>query len=183
MSKSMSMEESSRSVVRSGKGIQSEGLETTKIKEGSVSLQYPLLTKTNYTVWAMKMEIYMQAQGVWDAIELEGSVDKSKDKMTRAAICQGISEETLLQIGVKRTAKEAWDALKMLNHGADKVKEVKAQSLRWELEGLKMEESESVDEFTGRVSTIINKLKALGESVNEGLSRKLPDHLRRMRNG
>ncbi|XP_010532336.1 PREDICTED: uncharacterized protein LOC104808360 [Tarenaya hassleriana] len=66
----------------------------------------------------------MKAQGVWDAIELEGSVDKSKHKMARVAICQGISEETLLQIGVKRTTKETWDALKMLNHGADKVKEL-----------------------------------------------------------
>ena len=37
----------------------------TKIgKEGNVTLNYPMLTKSNYSVWALKMRVNLQAQGV-----------------------------------------------------------------------------------------------------------------------
>ena len=44
-------------------------METTKTKEGSVGLSYPILTKSNYTTWSLKMKVFMKAQGVWGAIE------------------------------------------------------------------------------------------------------------------
>ncbi|XP_021600686.1 uncharacterized protein LOC110606242 [Manihot esculenta] len=87
--------------------------------------------------------------------------------MALAAILQGISEETLLQLGAKKSTKEAWDALKTMNLDVAPVKEVRAQALRWELEGLRMEDKESVDDFTGRISTIVNKLRGLGETIDE----------------
>ncbi|KAL8120481.1 hypothetical protein AgCh_017596 [Apium graveolens] len=36
---------------------------------GSIGLSYPTLTKNNYTSWALKMKVYLQAQGVWITIE------------------------------------------------------------------------------------------------------------------
>ena len=59
----------------------------------------------------------MAAQGVWEAIESEEPVDKRKDKMALAAIYQGISEDTLLQLGTRKTAKDAWDALHTMHLG------------------------------------------------------------------
>ncbi|KAJ8760218.1 hypothetical protein K2173_011088 [Erythroxylum novogranatense] len=100
-------------------------------------------------------------------VESEGPIDPREDMMALAAIYQGISEETLLQLGEKKTAKEAWDALKVMNLGAKRVKEVEVQALRWELESMKMEDSESIDEFNGIISTVVNKLQALGETVDE----------------
>lgn len=44
-------------------------MDTNKNKEGAFGLSYPMLTKTNYTTWAMKMKVFMQAHGVWEAIE------------------------------------------------------------------------------------------------------------------
>ncbi|KAJ8767297.1 hypothetical protein K2173_017341 [Erythroxylum novogranatense] len=113
------------------------------------------------------MKVYMKAQDVWQAVESPGPIDPREDMMALAAIYQGISEETLLQLGEKETAKEAWDALKVMNLGAERVKEVRAQALKWELESMRMEDSESVDEFTGKISTVVNKLRALGETVDE----------------
>ena len=136
-------------------------------REGSISLQYPLLTKSNYAAWSIKMEVYMEAQGVWEAIVSEEPVESRKDKMAMAAIFQGISEETLLQLGVKRLAKEAWNALRTMNLGADRVKEVRAQSLRWDLESLRMNDGDSVDDFTGKISTIVSQFRGLGEQVDE----------------
>ena len=33
-------------------------------KEGSATLQYPMLSETNYGSWAVKMKVFMRAQGV-----------------------------------------------------------------------------------------------------------------------
>ncbi|XP_021602540.1 uncharacterized protein LOC110607701 [Manihot esculenta] len=170
-------ESSSLSAVHSGNGSNGgqtaetgqtvEAVVRAPVKEGGVSLQYPLLTKTNYAVWEIKMQVYMQAQGVWDVVESEDPIDPRSDRIALAAIFQGITEDTLLQLGVKKSAKEAWDALKVMNLGAERVKEVRAQALRWELESMRMENGESVDDFTGKISTVVNKLRALGEVVNE----------------
>ena len=94
-------------------------------KEGSVTLKYSMLTRSNYAAWVIKMEVFMMAQGVWEAIESPKTVDNRKDKMTLATIYQSIGEDTLLQFGAKKTAKEAWIMLKNMNLGAEKVKEVR----------------------------------------------------------
>ena len=46
-------------------------------KEGSVTLKYPMLTKSNYAAWAIKMEVFMMAQGVWDAVAHLRSITRS----------------------------------------------------------------------------------------------------------
>ncbi|GJR02359.1 eukaryotic translation initiation factor 3 subunit C-like protein [Tanacetum coccineum] len=62
-------------------------------KDGQISLHYPMLSRNNYAAWAIKMRVFMQAQGVWDAVEPRTSntvVEVKKDKMALAAIYQGI---------------------------------------------------------------------------------------------
>ncbi|XP_039117525.1 uncharacterized protein LOC120253262 [Dioscorea cayenensis subsp. rotundata] len=147
---------------------------TTSLKaptrDGTVTLQYPLLTKSNYSAWALKMKVYMRAQGVWDAIEPidpNEEIETRKDQMALAAIYQGISEETLLVLAEKETAKEAWEMLKTMHMGAERVKEAKIQTLRSEFEGLRMREAETVDDFATKLTTIVNKIRALGDKVEE----------------
>lgn len=107
-----------------------------------------MLTKINYTAWALKMKVFMQAHGVWEAIEPKetkdekGTVEDKVDKRALAVIYQGISEELLLSIAEKGTAKEAWDAIRTVSLGADKVKTARAQTLKGEFESLKMREAE-----------------------------------------
>ncbi|PKU75225.1 hypothetical protein MA16_Dca015747 [Dendrobium catenatum] len=57
----------------------------TTTRDNSMSMQLPLLTKMNYVVWAMKMEILMEAQGLWEVVE-EGTEDRRKDKSAFAMI-------------------------------------------------------------------------------------------------
>ena len=38
-------------------------------KEGQISLHYPMLTRSYYGAWAIKMRVFMLAQGVWEAVE------------------------------------------------------------------------------------------------------------------
>ena len=75
-------------------------------KDGSVMLNYPMLTKMNYAVWSIKMRVNLQAQGVWDVIK-NAETDERKDRMALAAIYQAIPEEVLLMLVEKDTAKEA----------------------------------------------------------------------------
>lgn len=40
-----------------------------KAKDGTMDLSYPLLNRGNYMEWALKIEVYMQAHGVWVALK------------------------------------------------------------------------------------------------------------------
>lgn len=67
----------------------------------------------------------MQAQGVWEAVEPNDpkvAVEVQTDKIALAAIYQGIPEEILLLVAEKSSAKEVYDAIKVMCVGADRVK-------------------------------------------------------------
>ena len=93
-------------------------------REGNVTLSYPLLTKSNYSVWALKMRVNLQAQGVWEAVILD-EVDERKDRMALAAIYQAHPEDVLLMVAEKDSAKQAWETLKTMHIGVERVKEAK----------------------------------------------------------
>ncbi|XP_074369209.1 uncharacterized protein LOC141710547 [Apium graveolens] len=115
-------------------------METGKDKDGSVGLTYPMLTKSNYTAWALKMKVYMQAHGIWKAVNStkeKDAVEDKTDKMALAAIYQGIPEDVLLSLADKETAKEAWEAVKTICLGAE------------------------------RLSGFVTNIRALGETVDE----------------
>ncbi|WOH07679.1 hypothetical protein DCAR_0727112 [Daucus carota subsp. sativus] len=48
------------------------------------------------------------------------------DKKALAVIYQGVPGDILLSIAEKKTSKEAWNAVKTMSLGADKVKVAKA---------------------------------------------------------
>ncbi|KAL8154787.1 hypothetical protein AgCh_000227 [Apium graveolens] len=144
--------------------------ETSKTKTGSFGLNYPTLTKENYTVWAMKMKVIMQAHGVWEAVESSDpkrEIDVRTDKVALAMIYQGIPEEWLLSLASKESAKEAWVAIKTLCQGAERVKTARIQSLKSEFESLTMKESEQIDDFCMKLNGLVTNIRALGEKVSE----------------
>ncbi|KAL8097202.1 hypothetical protein AgCh_030354 [Apium graveolens] len=141
-----------------------------KNKDGVVSLRYPMLTRENYTAWAMKMRVYMQAHGVWTAIESKdpkGSSDDRVDKLALAVIYQGIPEDVLIAIAEKETAKEAWDAVKVMCQGAERVKKARVQTLKAEFEAINMKDSDSLDDFCLKMNGLVTNIRALGEEVSE----------------
>ncbi|XP_074349643.1 uncharacterized protein LOC141689289 [Apium graveolens] len=145
-------------------------METSKRKEGSIGLSYPLFTKSNYTLWSLKMKVFIKAQGVWDAIEPKDPkkpADEKTVQLALAAIYQGVPEDILLIIAEKETAKEAWDAIKTLCMGTERVKEAKVQTLRAEFESLVMKETEQVDDFCMKLSGIVTHIRVLGETMEE----------------
>ena len=138
-----------------------------QVKEAGVTLRYPMLSENNYSVWAVKMKIFMRAQGVWAAVVNKGGVDEKMDQMALAAIVQAVPEAVVMSISEHETAKEAWDALKEMNMGEQRVKKARVQTLKRVLDGMYMGDSEKINDFALKVTTIVNEIRSLGTKVEE----------------
>ena len=133
---------------------------------GSSSIKCPMLSDTNYTVWTMRMKVALKVHKVWETIE-PGEDDGEKNDMARALLFQSIPESLILQVGNLETAKAVWEAIKTRHMGADRVKEARLQTLAAEFNRLKMKETDSIDEFVGKLSELSTKSASLGEDIEE----------------
>lgn len=131
----------------------------------------PLLTRTNYAAWAMRMKYIMRVHGAWGAVDPESSskevADGSKEEMAMTIISQGIDDETLLRVAEKETAADVWAALRSMHVGAERVREARIQSLRSDFDVLKMSYAESVDDFAAKFTTLVGRIRELGEPMEE----------------
>ena len=83
-----------------------------KEKDGRTSsIRCQKLTKTNYTVWEIRMKILLKVHKPWDIIEKE-SDETDKNDMAIALIFQSIPEALILQVGAIDNAKKVWDVIK-----------------------------------------------------------------------
>jgi hypothetical protein len=57
------------------------GREVRVVEKATASIVYPILTRTNYSEWALVMRVNLQAAGLWDAIN-KGSADYLQAAMT-----------------------------------------------------------------------------------------------------
>ena len=63
---------------------------------GSSSIKCPMLNSTNYTVWAIRMEIALKVHKIWEAIKDEAT-EGEKNNMEMALLLQSIPEVLILQ--------------------------------------------------------------------------------------
>ncbi|XP_013674378.2 uncharacterized protein LOC106378864 [Brassica napus] len=143
-------------------------LVTTTVKKegGTSSIKCPMLTATNYTVWAIRMKMLLRVHKVWEVVEQESTNDDKND-MASALLFQSIPESMILQVGGLDTAKKVWEAIKTRHVGADRAREAQLQTLVTEFERLKMKETDKIDDFVGKLSEISSKSAVLGESMEE----------------
>ncbi|XP_071687040.1 uncharacterized protein [Rutidosis leptorrhynchoides] len=102
-------------------------------EQGTVPIQCPKLTETNYTTWSIMIETVLRAYGHWDAIT-EDEVDEKKNYTTK---------------------------------GAELVQKARLQTLRNEFQMLKMKDNESINDFSGKINSIVAKFKSLGSTLEE----------------
>jgi len=132
------------------------------------SLMWPMLTRSNYAEWAMLLQCNFETLEIWDTIDpgSEG-VKRSRDRQAMAGILRSVPQEMWQLLGAKKTVKEAWEAVKSMRVGADRVKEANAQRLLKEFENIKFKDSETVDEFTLRIGALAADLRTFGESIDD----------------
>jgi hypothetical protein len=144
-------------------------------------VNWPLLTKTNYTEWALIIKIKLQAGNLWEAIQ-PGDVTLQEDRMALDTITSAVPQEMLASLAVKDTAAEAWEAVGSLRISSEAIRNARAQRLRTEFESIRFKEGESVDDFTMRLGSLLAELGTLEEVIKEQqvaqkLLRGVPKHL------
>ncbi|KAG6527467.1 hypothetical protein ZIOFF_009569 [Zingiber officinale] len=153
---------------------------------GSIINNVPLpqLTKVNYENWRIQMKALLGSVDCWEVAQ-EGFEEpestagysaaqnkvlketRSKDKTALYMMFRVVDESGFEKIANATTSKEAWDILETAYKGADRVKQVRLQTLRNELEGMKMKESEGVSDYITRVQTVVNQLNRDGEKLSD----------------
>jgi hypothetical protein len=137
-----------------------------------------MLTKTNYTAWAIKVEAILDAQGLWEAVApaADAEVDARKNKTARAQLLQALPEDILMQVSTKKTAKEVWESLKTRFVGANRVKTARLAMLKGDFDRLCMADGESLDDYAGKISGMAAKYAGLGSTRDDvAMVKKLLD--------
>uniref|UniRef100_A0A453QQD3 Retrotransposon gag domain-containing protein n=1 Tax=Aegilops tauschii subsp. strangulata TaxID=200361 RepID=A0A453QQD3_AEGTS len=121
----------------------------------------------NYTKSALIMRVRQQAQGLLEVVEHGAVIDYHDDREALGIILQAVPPEMLRSLAAKDSAKEAWDALKTLRMGSERVCEDRAQTHRLDFENLQFKDEERMEEFALRLTSIVNDLEALGDGITE----------------
>ncbi|XBI14374.1 hypothetical protein VPH35_140971 [Triticum aestivum] len=136
------------------------------VRSVGVPIQYPQLTEGNYQLWAAKMKIILKPMGVWSSITGE-DVDEAKDQGAMAAISQSVPDDVMMSIVEYESAKEAWDAIRTMRIGDERVVQARISHLTRRFERLTMEDGEEVGAFGRRLTALVGEIRALGENLQE----------------
>jgi hypothetical protein len=123
---------------------------------------YPTLTKTNYNQWALLMRIKLEARGLWGAVD-PGGADFQVDRMALDAICSVVPPKMIIALATKETASEAWESIRTMQVGDDRIRKASAQKVRREYELLAFRDGEGVKDFAMRLVGIVHQLATLGD--------------------
>ncbi|GJV91107.1 zinc finger, CCHC-type containing protein [Tanacetum coccineum] len=106
-----------------------------------------MLKPSNYSLWAIRMQIILKANGLWEMIE-PNETTQSDNKKDKTAIA-------FLYIS--------------LHIGEERVQQARLQTLKSEFEMLHMKEDETIDTFTGKLTTLVNKAASLGHTIEDSV--------------
>ncbi|XP_072060552.1 uncharacterized protein [Arachis hypogaea] len=126
--------------------------------------------KLDYSYWETLMSTHLKAQNLWNFIEpgLQEGADAAqqrRDQLALSQIHQGVYYKVFGKIANAKSAKEAWNTLKLSYKGVDKAQKAKLQSLRREYERYEMSSSETVEQYFTRITDLVNKMRVYGEDM------------------
>jgi hypothetical protein len=158
---------SPKSSKKPGRGDDSSGSGEVRVVREIIGAapNWPKLTKANYTQWALVMNVKMQANNIWDAIEFPELVSVQEDRLALDAITSAVPAEMVAALAAKESAPEAWNAVKSRCVGSDEVRRTEAQRLLREFKNIKFSAGESVDDFTTRLQNLAAELETTDETV------------------
>ena len=140
--------------------IQNERATTNdSIKKMEVIVPTPLtqLSATNYRHWAMRMEVHLDAQGLWEAV-IRTKTNRQKDRLAVSAMLAAIPKSSGVQLDIKKSAKVNWEIIRSFHVGIDRLAQSRAQGLRREFENVSIKKIDKVSDFTDRFSRIVFEL-------------------------
>ena len=145
------------------------------------SVSLPKLKKmVNYDNWSLKKKVLLDSQKKWEVVE-DGFEEPTnttnwsnvqlkalketrvKDKATLCILYQDVDEFGFEKITSVKSSKEMQEILENTYKGDDRVKQVRLQNLRRELESMRLKKMEGVAEYNTQVETMTNQLDRNGE--------------------
>jgi dsDNA-specific endonuclease/ATPase MutS2 len=106
-------------------------------------------------------------QGITEAQIKTAKEKKMKDKSALYMLYQTVDEAGFEKIRTATTAMEVWDTLEKAYKSVERVKQIKLQNLRGELEMAQMKNKESVSDYISRVQMIVRQLRINDEKLAE----------------
>ena len=157
--------------VTGGNGVAGGEGELSRIvritRESSIVVNLPILTKLNYHLWSKRMQVHLEVNGLWDAVQANDD-DRRRDRFALSVILGATPEVFHVQIDIADLAKKIWEKLKMMNVGVDRVKKARLQTMRCQYEQLAMGEDEAVVDFAAKLTKVANDIRSIGKSLPEG---------------
>ncbi|KAK3012231.1 hypothetical protein RJ639_012240 [Escallonia herrerae] len=92
---------------------------------------------------------------------------KQKDARTLFIIQQALTEQIFPRIIGANTAKVAWNTLQEEFQGSIKVCIVRLQTLRRDIENIKMKDSETIQVYYDKLKETVNQMRAYGENISD----------------
>ena len=106
----------------------------------------PVFDGDNYQMWAVRMETYLEALDLWEAIEEDYEVPplpanpivekikahkekKTRKSKTKACLFAAVSQMIFMRIMSLKTAKKIWDYLKAEYEGDERIRGIKVLNL------------------------------------------------------
>jgi hypothetical protein len=134
------------------------------VEKSTAGIAYPMLTCTNYMEWLAVMRVNLQAAGLWEAIQY-GDAEYRNDRHVLAVLLRTVPVEMQASLTNKETTCEAWEAIHRVRIGANRVKEANAYRLWQEFAEWKFKAGEGVEDFTFRITALVNQLRILGDDI------------------
>jgi adenylosuccinate lyase len=154
--------------------------------QSTISSQFPanlpVYKGEHYARWCAQMQVIFRFQDVLEIVnegvpELATEANetqrtlhcdqKKKDEKGLFIIHQCVDSNIFENIIEEKTSKGAWDTLKKIYGGDEKLKKVKLQALRKQYEMTQMNEGETVADFFSRLVSLTNQMKSCGETVSD----------------
>ncbi|TXG71854.1 hypothetical protein EZV62_000433 [Acer yangbiense] len=111
----------------------------------------------NYYIWTVKMKSYLKAFGLWEYVAEDKQVPPLRANPT-------IAKMNIMHL---KTSKSIWDELKSRFEGSERVKLVKLLTLKREFENLKMKDSETVKDYSSKLSELVNQMRLYGDVTED----------------
>ena len=142
--------------------------------ESSFSSISPLVFDSdNYQFWAVRMEIYLDAMDLWEAVEEDYEIipllnnpkmaqikhhkeRKTKKSKAKACLYAIVSSTIFTHIMSLRSTKVIWDYLKMEYEVDERIRGMQVLNMIQDFELQKMKETKSIKEYSDRWLNIAN---------------------------
>jgi hypothetical protein len=134
------------------------------VEKSTVGIIYPMLTQTNYTEWSAVMRVNLQAAGLWEAVRY-GDIEFRDDRHVLVVLLHAVPANMQVGLANKESAREAWESIRKICIGTNRVKEANAERLQQDFVEIRFTPGKGVEDFSLRITALANELRVLEDEV------------------